>query len=145
MNFKAMWMASFSWCAANDLQLVTFETQDEYDNFLALVKAKRSSHLLQLKSSGGGEVLLYLGGYCKTPGQLTGWIWYGPGKPTSVNWGWQKNQPDNWQNAEWCMNYKYDATVGLWAMNDLPCNMYNLPPVCQEVNHNTFFKGFNSN
>lgn len=132
-------MGGYAFCEANGLKLLKFELQDEHDKFKAYLDTKSAYFKAILGTKyRGTDGHFYFGSYSKTPGKSTGWIWYDNGEPDTTAYIWHAYQPDNWQNAEWCLDMCIYGT--LWAINDLPCNDYGqfrTSFFCQETTYAT--------
>lgn len=135
-NFMTGWMGSYSWCKANNMEMLTFDCQDEHDKFLNNIAANRSSYSFLIVSNA--FVGLFLGAYqnhvkANSPNSF---VWYESGASVypTVNFKFLPGQPDTYGNAEWCIAIE-SFSQGSCGVNDYLCNDLNLRffPACQLV------------
>lgn len=144
-NFWSSWIGGFSWCVANDLQMITFERQDEHDAFRTAMISKITAlaPIFGINFSGV-NTHYYIGSYSKMPAPhvTTGWIWYATGEADSLTYPWWNGQPDDNGNAEWCLDLWCQSSS--CSMNDLSCNSYvnfRVASICQDVTYSSKTSG----
>lgn len=134
-SFKASWMSSFTFCKANDLQMLTFQTHDEQSKFIARVEANRDLFERMFYTT---EFEFYLGAFAFHPNRSLEFVWYQDGKKIYPNLtlAWNKGEPNDWQGREWCSSIKqgyYDNEKQI-GVNDCDCNTMDITPgtmICQ--------------
>lgn len=115
-------MGAFSFCSALDLDMLTFDSQNEEDIFLKFLKAN-STFTLQTMDNGFN---IYLGAYAvKAPANANGFIWYRTGKSTTetLTLDWYAGEPNNAGN-EMCTTIM--QLNGLIGLNDYSCTLSDL-------------------
>lgn len=129
-------------CVSSNLEMLTFERQDEFDQFL--VDLTKKTAFIQTWVAppffGVDHFHFFVGAYTKIPAKKEGFIWYKTGATiNNINYVWEPNQPDFWRNEEWALDFWYSG--GVWALNDCPIDHWKMPAFCQDVSYNSKRKG----
>lgn len=137
-------MAAFSFCTALDLEILTFDSQNEQD---VLLKFLRTNNTFNVNTMGT-QFNIYLGAYAvKRPPVANGFFWYRTGKPTNetVNLDWYPGEPNNFNGIEMCGTIvQLGTNVGV---ADYPCTYmefrlyFNNSIVCQHK-YNSTLRGY---
>lgn len=124
---RAFWTGAYSFCAANDLEMLSFESQDEHDKFLAFIKTNSST----IGQYTGNNFEFFIGAIqpntLKTakPATLT---WYNSGQLVinTLNITWFSGEP-NGAGSEFCttivQRLDYGGKIGA---NDYNCRALDL-------------------
>lgn len=120
-RFLATWIGAYSFCKANDLQLLTFETSEEQTNLLTILENEYSFYSDLLETS---EFELYLGAFAFTPNSSNGFVWYSSGKKIhpGIDLKWNTGEPNDSDKLERCSSIKYNYWYSSVGINDCQCN-----------------------
>lgn len=127
-------MGALSFCSALDLDMLSFESQNEQDVFMKFLRVNSTFTFNKM----GKKFNIYLGAYAvKKPAVANGFVWYRTGRSTTetLTLDWYAGEPNN-MGDEMCgtIMQNVDLSVG---MNDYPCtftdfnNYFNNTIVCQ--------------
>jgi hypothetical protein len=105
--FQTTWMGAYQFCKSSGMQLVTLETQAEYNAVLGALKAQAS------KIVSAGIASIYAGSFSIVPASKTGWTWYDNGQKITYPLDWFSGEPNNAGNIEWCASFK--IVNGVWG------------------------------
>lgn len=140
--YKTSWLGGYSFCAANDARMLSFETQDEHDKFIDYV----TKNAALIRSLAGLRWNMYIDIYSNVVKNVTGFMWYTTGEPVlpRMKLHWNPGEPNGALTHECCLTIlQYDNPVGL---NDFPCNYidhshFGNTVVCQKTTWNVLPKG----
>lgn len=121
--YRTHWFGTYSFCVANNLQMLSLESQDEHDKFLGYCKKNEDA----ISAITGYRFNIYLNVFTFTTPNATGYVWYDTGIPFHKNLkiDWAPLEPNNHRgNSEYC------ATIlrnnGYVGVNDYPCRQFTL-------------------
>lgn len=133
-HFITQWIGAYSFCAANDLALLTFDSQDEHDKIISYLR----SNVAYINSVAGPIFNIFVETFTMVAGNGAAFRWYTTGVPFNKNLviDWNPGEPNNAFGSEFCMTLLQrpgDLRIG---MNDFPC-LYLQPGfsntvVCQQ-------------
>lgn len=87
-------MGALSFCSALDLDMLTFDSQNEQDVIMKFLRANYTFTLNKM----GNRFNIYLGAYAiKRPAVANGFVWYRSGQSTTetVKLDWYPGEPIN--------------------------------------------------
>ena len=124
---RTNWLKAKSICKSFDLELASFETLAEAENFINIAK----NHPFVI-SYGGNHMLV--DGMTDTPNTKTEWFWTKTGTKVSYSLPWQKGEPNFLNEGEYCLaiSAHEPSTLGF---NDIPCQLGLIAFVCQRIDY----------
>lgn len=142
-SFMGGWMSGYTWCRANDLDVMTFDSQDEHDKFINNIQANMAYYnpILTVYDKGGSPsgIRLILGTYQNHIQKYAsnGFFYYDTGEPVypKITYHWIPNQPETLNGVQWC-NTVESHGPGSNGLNDFFCDTdtgFRLYPACQQV------------
>lgn len=133
-------MESYEFCKASGMQLLTFETQHEYESFMNHInEAGNIDNYVVSSQYQVARILIYFGASNTVLGSKTGWIWYDSGKSINFELNWGPGQPNNAGDNQLCSSLIIDYNMNTgqinYFMNDYQCygTSYRQSFICQVV------------
>lgn len=123
---KAYWSEAKAICNSFNLQLASFETLTEANNFLDILDKNNCS-------TPAGQMYYIVDGVTNVPKSKTEWFWTNTGRKVSYSLPWEGIQPDFFLNKEYCMSIGRSASSGPLGFNDFPCTSDPRQFVCQKI------------
>ena len=124
---RTNWLKAKSICKSFDLDLASFETLEEAENFLFIAKNNPFVHELW-------AIHLLVDGMTSTVNTSIDWYWTSSGNKVSYPLPWQKGAPDFLGGVEYCLAFSANepSTIGF---NDFSCDSSVSPFVCQRIDY----------
>lgn len=105
------------------MDVLSLETSTEAEVFLGLCQGSASLF----------EKFTHIGGITLAPKHLSTWYWVDSGKRIEYPLKFAANQPDNFNNIEYCLSIQKEPG-DVFAFNDIECNTnYEVKFICQKV------------
>ena len=118
-------------CKAYNLELVTFETITEA---LMVMNMCENNPFIQSVSNPTRFWILVDGMTTAAPSS-TEWFWTNTGKKVSFVIPWAPNQPDFYNNEEFCLVIGKDLTTPSYRFGDYPCINNGSPFLCSRLDY----------
>jgi len=118
-------------CKAYNLELVTFETITEA---LMVMNMCENNQFIQSVSNPTRFWILVDGMTTAAPSS-TEWFWTNTGKKVSFVIPWAPNQPDFYNNEEFCLAIGKDLTTPSYRFGDYPCINIGSPFLCSRLDY----------
>jgi len=118
-HFEAKWIHSRSICQSYGMEIASFESLNEADNFMKLCNSSGSQF----------QKVNYIGAVTTISGSKNAWLWIQSGKRIGFNLKFAKGEPTNTNKNEYCLSVMHDN--GICAFNDADCNQLDSKFICQ--------------
>lgn len=122
--FKSFWAESKAICNAFNMELATFETRDEAQNFVNILEQNE-----YFKANGR---FVLVDGVTDLQGSPTEWYYSNSGEKIPYSIPWASSQPDNYYNNEPVLSVGRIAMDDKVGFNDIPAN-YAVKFACQKT------------
>lgn len=146
-SFRTTWVGAYSFCAANDLEMMTFDSQDEHDKFFTFIRTNTA----KINAFTGYNFQFFLGSIALTTSKPDDFFWYKSGELVikKIKFDWFTGEP-NGAGLELCAAVMQRIEVnGLIGINDYSCVKLDLgrnyvqdTMVCQQTT--SYTNGFNN-
>jgi hypothetical protein len=121
--FKSSWAEAKAVCQAFNLELATFETLTEYQNFQKLLE--------KTNPFPSSVDMVHVDGMTTKPGSTSDWYWTNSGVKIPYCLQWNPGQPDNANGDEACLTIR--KSNGKYAYNDYFCSGGLTYFICQKT------------
>ncbi|CAG9809169.1 unnamed protein product [Chironomus riparius] len=120
-SFKANWDVAKAICRSFDLELATFETLEEFQNFEKI-----------LESTNPFSDIAHVDGITTKLGSFSDWYWTNSGAKIPYSLLWNPTQPDNGKGSEEaCLSLQ--KFQGKYGFNDYFCSKQATVFICQKT------------
>lgn len=118
---RSSWIHMRSVCTSFGMEVLSLDTEDEYDHFMRLC----------LKKSSFFDGASLIGAVTNSRLGADGWFWLNSGERISYALDWAKDEPNFSGNVEFCLSMKMYGSV--FKFNDVSCNrQHELQFICQQ-------------
>ncbi|CAG9805251.1 unnamed protein product [Chironomus riparius] len=118
-------------CKAYNLELATFETITE--TLMVLNMCENNEYIKSIADPKNFWIVI--DAMTTTPKSATEWFWTNSGRKISFTVPWAPNQPDFFENHEYCLAIGKDQSTPNYRFNDMPCLNINRPFLCQNFDY----------
>jgi hypothetical protein len=105
--FKATWMDAYQFCKSSGMQLMTFDSENEYKEVFGVLTKNYALYAGKMAIN-----LIYFGASNTVLGTKNGWVWYDSGKPITFALDWGAGQPNNAGGNQLCGSFINGGAYG---------------------------------
>lgn len=106
-----------------DMHLTRFETSNEYNYVINLLKNNWAHHFTSSFTIIGGTNV----------GSPHQWYWAQTGKSMDYNMEWFPGMPDNWKSMESCLSLVNEKGEHQFKLNDIVCEAGENQFICEKI------------
>ncbi|XP_070491061.1 macrophage mannose receptor 1-like [Chironomus tepperi] len=128
-HFKSNFPEAKAICKAFDLELATFETLQEMQNFFGT--------LLKPDHFSSFSIYAHIDGMTTQSASTTDWYWTNSGAKMFYSLSWAPGEPNNGVDKEGCLTVV--KLTDKFALNDYPCASNPTQFICQETKQFALF------
>lgn len=124
-------MGAYSFCAANDLEMLSFESQDEHDKFMSFIRTNAA----KINACTGSSFDFYLGSIALVTSKANDFFWYKSGELviSKIKFDWFKGEP-NGGGVELCATVMQRLDIGgNIGINDYSCRDFDRGKYMQDT------------